>query len=71
MALDYAPPYFHVFYEEHDVPPIPPRMPWRVAVVEALPDFPLHVRFVGGTGGIVGLTALIHSYGVLINSIRN
>lgn len=42
-------------------PPIQPRMPWRVAAVEALPDFRLHVRFVDGTEGTVDLTALIQS----------
>jgi hypothetical protein len=44
-------------------PPIQPRMPWRVAAVEALPGFRLHVRFVDGTEGTVNLTALIHSSG--------
>ena len=44
-------------------PPIQPRMPWRVATVEALPDFRLHVRFVDGTEGMVDLTALVHSPG--------
>lgn len=42
-------------------PPIQPRMPWRVAAVEALSGFRLHVRFVDGTEGVVDLTALIHS----------
>lgn len=42
-------------------PPIQPRMPWRVAAVEALPGFRLHVRFVDGTEGTVDLAALIHS----------
>jgi hypothetical protein len=36
-------------------------MPWRVAAVEALPGFRLHVRFVDGTEGTVDLTALIGS----------
>lgn len=44
-------------------PPIQPRMPWRVAAVDALPDFRLHVRFVDGTEGMVDLTALVHSPG--------
>lgn len=44
-------------------PPIQPRMPWRVAAVEALPGFRLHVRFLDGTEGTVDLTALIHSPG--------
>lgn len=38
-------------------------MPWRVAAVEALPGFSLHVRFVDGTEGTVDLIALIHSPG--------
>ncbi len=44
-------------------PPIQPRMPWRVAAVEALPGFRLRVRFVDGTEGVVDLTDLIHSPG--------
>lgn len=44
-------------------PPIEPRIPWRVAAVEALPGFRLHVRFVDGTEGVVDLTGLIHSPG--------
>ena len=53
-------------------PPIQPRMPWRVAAVEALPGFCLHVRFVDGTEGTVDLTALIKSpgagvFGALVN----
>lgn len=42
-------------------PPIRPRMPWRVAAVDALPGFRLQVRFVDGTEGTVDLTALVHS----------
>lgn len=42
-------------------PPIQPRMPWRVASVESLPNFRLHVRFVDGTEGMADLTALIQS----------
>ncbi len=42
-------------------PPIQPRMPWRVAAVEALPDFKLRVRFMDGTEGTVDLAALVHS----------
>ncbi len=42
-------------------PPIKPRMPWRVAAVEALPGFRLHVRFVDGTEGTVDLTTLVQS----------
>ena len=44
-------------------PPIQPRMPWRVATVNVLPDFRPHVRFVDDTEGIVDLTALVHSSG--------
>jgi len=44
-------------------PPIQPRMPWRVASVEPLPDFRLRVQFVDGTEGTVDLTALVHSPG--------
>lgn len=44
-------------------PPIQPRMPWRVAAVQALPDFRLRVRFVDGTESTVDLTTLVHSPG--------
>ncbi len=44
-------------------PPIRPRMPWRLAAVEALPNFRLHVRFVDGTEGTVDLNTLVHSPG--------
>ena len=40
-------------------PPIQPRMPWRVATVEALPGLRLQVGFVDGTEGMVDLTALL------------
>lgn len=42
-------------------PPIRPRTPWRVAAVEALPGFRLHVQFVDGTEGMIDLKALVHS----------
>lgn len=42
-------------------PPAQPRMPWRVVLVEALPDLKLRVRFVDGTEGTVDLTALVNS----------
>ena len=42
-------------------PPVQPRMPWRVAAVEVLPKFCLHVRFMDDTNGIVDLAALIQS----------
>lgn len=44
-------------------PPIQPRMPWRVAAVEALSGFRLHVRFVDDTEGTVDLAALVQSPG--------
>lgn len=44
-------------------PPIQPRMPWRVAAVEAMPGFRLHVRFVDGTEGTVDLKTLVQSPG--------
>ena len=44
-------------------PPIQPRMPWRVATVEALPGLRLQVGFVDGTEGMVDLTALVRSSG--------
>lgn len=44
-------------------PPIRPRMPWRVAAVQALPGYRLHVRFVDGLEASVDLEALIRSPG--------
>jgi len=44
-------------------PPVRPRMPWRVAAVEVLPEFRLRVRFVDGTEGTADLAAMIHSPG--------
>ena len=44
-------------------PAIQSRMPWRVAAVEALPDFRLHIRFMDGTEGTADLDALVHSPG--------
>ena len=38
------------------IPPIQPRMPWRIAAAQALPHFKLHVCFVDGTQGIVDLS---------------
>ena len=43
------------------VPPIVPKAPWRVAAVEALPDYKLKVRFLDGLEGIVGMRRLIFS----------
>lgn len=42
-------------------PLIRPRMPWRVATVEALPGFCLRVQFMDGSEGMVNLAALIQS----------
>jgi hypothetical protein len=36
-------------------PPVKPAAPWRVAHVEVLPGFRLHVRFNDGTEGNVDL----------------
>jgi hypothetical protein len=36
-------------------------MPWRVAAIEVLPEFCLHIRFVDGTKGKVDLAALVQS----------
>lgn len=38
-----------------------PRAPWRLATVEPLPGFRLHVRFNDGLEGKVELSDLIHS----------
>ena len=43
------------------MPPIQPRMPWRVSFVRALPHFKLHVRFVDGTQGTVDLANWVHA----------
>ena len=43
------------------VPPVQPRMPWRVVEVQPLSDFRLHVRFLDGLEGRVDMAALIHS----------
>jgi hypothetical protein len=45
------------------IPPVRPQALWRVAYVEALPGFRLHVRFNDGTEGIVELAAFINSAG--------
>ena len=39
---------------------VSPRMPWRVAAVEAQRGFTLHVRFNDGLEGRVDLSALVH-----------
>ncbi|MCL1925574.1 MAG: DUF2442 domain-containing protein [Syntrophorhabdaceae bacterium] len=44
-------------------PPIRPHMPWRVATVQALPEFRLRVQFLDGTEGTVDLAALVRSPG--------
>lgn len=38
-----------------------PRSPWRVAAVEALPDFRLRVRFLDGLEGTVDMSVMVHS----------
>ncbi|MDR2710754.1 MAG: DUF2442 domain-containing protein [Burkholderiales bacterium] len=38
-------------------------MPWRVASVQALSGFRLHVKFIDGTEGIVNIASLIQSPG--------
>lgn len=43
------------------IPSISPRMPWRVAAVEAKGGYVLHVRFNDGLEGRVDLRALVHS----------
>lgn len=42
-------------------PAIRPIMRWRVASVEALPDYRLRVRFLDGLEGLVDMSALIAS----------
>jgi hypothetical protein len=42
-------------------PLIRPSMPWRVASVEALTGFRLHVRFLDGVEGMVDMSALVRS----------
>ncbi len=42
-------------------PPIAPKARWRVAAVEALPDYKLKVRFLDGLDGIVDMRRLIFS----------
>ncbi len=45
------------------VPPIVPKARWRVAFVEALPDYRLRVRFLDGLEGVVDMSRLIASPG--------
>ena len=42
-------------------PPIRPVAPWRVAEVEALPEWRLRVRHNDGVAGIVDVAGLVHS----------
>jgi hypothetical protein len=42
-------------------PPVPAAAPWRVAHVEVLPGFRLHVRFNDGMEGNVELSDFVHS----------
>jgi hypothetical protein len=43
------------------IPPVRPAAPWRVAHVEALSGFRLHVRFNDGTEGTVELADFLNS----------
>ena len=43
------------------VPPVSPRMPWRVAEAQVLPEFRLRIRFLDGLEGIVDMNRLIGS----------
>jgi hypothetical protein len=45
-------------------PPVQPAAPWRVAHVEVLPGFRLHVRFNDGTEGDVELSGFLNSASV-------
>lgn len=47
--------------EDSSAAVITPRMPWRVAAVEALQGFKLRVKFLDGTEGTVEMKELIHS----------
>ena len=42
------------------IPPVRPCAPWRVAEVEALPEFRLRVRFNDGTAGIVDMAMFVN-----------
>lgn len=57
--------YTHANAEENRtpevVPPIRPRAPWRVAAVEAKPEFRLRVRFNDGTEGEVDMARFVRS----------
>ena len=43
------------------IPPVRPAAPWRVAQVEVLPGFRLHVRFNDNTDGVVELASFLNS----------
>lgn len=43
------------------VPPVRPAASWRVAEVEPLPGYRLHVRFNDGTSGIVDMAKFVTS----------
>lgn len=43
------------------IPPVQPRMPWRVVEAKTLPGYKLRVRFVDGVEGVVNLKALVQS----------
>lgn len=51
----------HATTQEDRPASVTPRAPWRVAEVNALPDFRLRVRFNDGLTGIVDLRNAIHS----------
>ena len=41
--------------------PICPKIPWRLARIEILPNFRIRVEFVDGLSGIVDMAGLVHS----------
>ena len=45
------------------IPPPAPNSRWRVAEIQALPDFRMRVRFLDGTVGIVDISHRVHSPG--------
>ena len=48
-------------YPSEVVPPISPKVPWRVAEVEAMSKFRLRVRFNDGTEGEVNMAWFVQS----------
>ena len=52
------------------IPQVHPRMHWRVARLEVLPGFRLHVGFVDGLEGIVDMADLVKSpHGGVFNAL--